>query len=178
MEIIKGDICEISADAIVNAANSSLCGGGGVDGAIHKRAGNDSLNKACSEMIKEIGICHAGGSVYTSAFALPAKYIIHTVGPIWYGGFRNESITLAKAYASSLKLALELNCESIAFPNISVGAYGFPKDLASDVAIETCRKFLLSNNDKLKVIFVCFEDDNYRLYLDKIGKNYTLNKNI
>ena len=161
IKVIKEDITKMHVDAIVNAANSELKGGGGVDGAIHK-AGGPVIMEEC----RKIGGCPTGEAVITIAGNLPAKFVIHTVGPIWFGGNKNEEKLLAYAYYNSLKLAIENGLKSIAFPNISTGVYGFPKDLASSIAIETTRKFIDSKKSIIKVIFVCFDDENYQLYPD------------
>ena len=159
--VIKGDITKIHVDAIVNAANTELMGGGGVDGAIH-RAGGPKIIEEC----RNIGGCPTGEAVITTAGNLPSKYVIHTVGPIWHGGNINEEKLLESAYRNSLLLARENGLDSVAFPNISTGVYGFPKDLASSIAIETTRKFIDSKKSTIKVTFVCFDDENYQLYLD------------
>jgi O-acetyl-ADP-ribose deacetylase (regulator of RNase III) len=135
LEISVGDITTIDFDAIVNAANSGLKGGGGVDGAIHRAAGAEKLQAACREIIAEIGRLPAGKSVATPGFSLPAEAIIHTVGPIWSGGGQGESETLASAYRESLELAASKDLQSVAFPAISCGAYGFPLDSAAEIAV-------------------------------------------
>jgi O-acetyl-ADP-ribose deacetylase len=159
LEILKGDITKMHVDAIVNAANSALSGGGGVDGAIH-RAGGPDIMEAC----RKIGGCPTGEAVITTAGKLPAKFVIHTVGPIWSGGEHGEEELLAKAYRNSLDLAIKNELKSIAFPNISTGVYGFPKDQAAAIALETTRSFLRTASVKPDVYFVCFDDENYRLY--------------
>ena len=159
IKVIKGDITKMHVDAIVNAANSGLKGGGGVDGAIH-RAGGPAIMEEC----RKIGGCPTGEAVITAAGNLPAKFVIHTVGPVWGGGNKNEEKLLANAYDNSLNLAMENGLKSIAFPNISTGVYGFPKDLASSIAIETTRNFLNSQKSAIEVTFVCFDDENYNLY--------------
>lgn len=159
IKVIKGDITKVHVVAIVNAANSELRGGGGVDGAIHK-AGGPKIMEEC----REIGGCPTGEAVITTAGNLPAQFVIHTVGPIWTGGNKNEEKLLANAYDNSLKLALKKGLKSMAFPNISTGIYGFPIDLASSIAIETTRNFLDSQKAKIEVTFVCFDDENYNLY--------------
>jgi O-acetyl-ADP-ribose deacetylase (regulator of RNase III) len=159
IEILNGDITKLHVDAIVNAANSALRGGGGVDGAIH-RAGGPTIMEAC----RKIGGCPTGEAVITTAGKLPAKFVIHTVGPIWSGGEHGERELLAKAYKSSLDLALKNQVKSIAFPNISTGVYGFPKDQAAAIAVETTRLFLRNTSLKPNVYFVCFDEENYRLY--------------
>lgn len=159
IEVIKADITLLEVDAIVNAANSRLAGGGGVDGAIHNAAGAE-LHVACSE----IGGCPTGNAIITSGFNLKAVYIIHTVGPVWKGGHRDESELLASCYHNSLMLADENSIKSIAFPNISTGVYGFPKDAAAKIAISEVQKFIEENSFLERIVFVCFDDENYRIY--------------
>lgn len=149
-KIINGDITEIKADAIVNAANSALKAGGGVCGAIFRAAGHDKLQKECDK----IGYCDTGSSVITGAYNLPAKYIIHTVGPVWYGGNRREAQLLYNCYKSALDLALENECKSVAFPLISSGIYGYPKNEALDIAKRAINDFLLLHD--LSVYLVLF----------------------
>ncbi len=163
IELIQGDITKISVDCIVNAANSSLLGGGGVDGAIH-RAGGPAILEECKQIVARWGECQAGEAVITTAGNLPAKHVIHTVGPIWTGGQNDEEQKLSNCYFFSLELAVKHNCQSIAFPNISTGVYRFPKEQASRIAIETVRDFLSKAETMKKVIFVCFDDENLRLY--------------
>lgn len=163
VEIIKGNITKIAVDAIVNAANSSLLGGGGVDGAIH-RAGGPAILEACKEIRNKQGGCKTGEAVITTAGNLPAKFVIHTVGPVWNGGSSNEESLLGRAYNNSLQLAVENKVRTISFPNISTGVYGFPKDKAAAIAIKTVSEFLGKTHAIEKVIFVCFDDDNYSLY--------------
>lgn len=158
IQIIRGDITKIKADAIVNAANSSLMGGGGVDGAIH-RAGGPSILEECKDIIAKIGSCPTGHAVITGAGKLKSKHVIHTVGPVWYGGHSNEHKMLALCYRNSLQLAAEHNCKTIAFPNISTGAYGLPKKEAAKIAFKTVSEFLLNTVKIKKVIFVCFDDE-------------------
>ena len=129
IEVIKGDITQVKADAVVNAANSSLMGGGGVDGAIH-RIGGPVILEECKKIVARQGGCKTGEAVITTAGNLPAKYVIHTVGPVWNGGNNGEREKLANCYVNSLRLAVEHNCKTIAFPNISTGVYRFPKDEA------------------------------------------------
>jgi O-acetyl-ADP-ribose deacetylase (regulator of RNase III) len=167
--IIKGDITRFMADAIVNAANTSLLGGGGVDGAIH-RAGGPAILEDCRKIIARQGGCKTGEAVITTAGNLPSKFVIHTVGPVWNGGLRNEETKLANCYRNSLQLAVENNCKSIAFPSISTGIYRFPKDKAAQVAINTTIDFLSTNDSIEKVIFVCFDDENFN-ELEKVTVN-------
>ncbi|MDR1610662.1 MAG: O-acetyl-ADP-ribose deacetylase [Candidatus Symbiothrix sp.] len=162
IEIIRGDITKIQADAIVNAANSSLLGGGGVDGAIH-RAGGSAILEECKQIRAKQGGCKTGEAVITCAGKLPARFVIHTVGPVWNGGQRNEPQKLAACYRNSLLLAVENNCKTIAFPNISTGVYGYPKKEAATVAFQTVADFLAGNDTIEKVYFVCFDEENYAL---------------
>lgn len=163
MEVIQGDITKFKGDAIVNAANTSLLGGGGVDGAIH-RAGGPAILEECRKIKNRQGGCKVGEAVITTGGALPGKHVIHTVGPVWNGGRSDEEELLANAYRSSLRLALENNIHTIAFPNISTGIYHFPKDKAARIAISTVKKFLSQDGVDVKVTFVCFDDENYRIY--------------
>jgi len=163
IELIKGDITRLKVDAIVNAANSSLMGGGGVDGAIHQ-AGGPAILEDCRKTIAKQGSCKTGEAVITTAGNLPAKFVIHTVGPVWNNGKKNEASLLAACYQNSLKLAVKHNLSSIAFPNISTGIYGYPKEEAAKIAINTVAKFLDQNDLITKVYFVCFDEENYQLY--------------
>lgn len=163
LSLIQGDITKLKADAIVNAANSSLMGGGGVDGAIH-RAGGPAILDECREIVARRGRCATGQAVITSGGNLPARFVIHTVGPVWYGGRNNEERLLAEAYLNSLNLAVERGVKTIAFPNISTGVYGFPKAEAAKIAVDTVRKFLEINTQLQMVSFVCFDAENYELY--------------
>lgn len=167
--IVKGDITNIKADVIVNAANSSLLGGGGVDGAIH-RAGGPKILEECYEIRNRQGGCKTGEAVMTTAGNLPAKFVIHTVGPVWAGGMKGEPELLARCYLNSMKLAVENRAESIAFPNISTGIYGFPKEKAAPVALKTVQDFLSRHDTALKVIFVCFDGENEQLYKTLLEK--------
>ena len=160
IEITQGDITKIKVDAIVNAANSSLMGGGGVDGAIHRAGGPEILDE-CRKIIAKQGSCKTGEAVITTAGKLPARLVIHTVGPIWNGGSNDESVKLANCYKNSLQLAITNNCKTVAFPNISTGVYGFPKKEAAAIAVKTARDFLSTNQELEKVIFVCFDPENF-----------------
>lgn len=164
MELVQGDITKIHVDAIVNAANNSLLGGGGVDGAIHKAGGKAILDE-CMEIRNRQGGCETGEAVITTAGKLPAKYVIHTVGPVWHDGNDGEEQLLRNCYRNCLTLALGNNVETIAFPNISTGVYRFPKQLAAQAAIDEVSRFVRDNESKLqKVIFVCYDSANYKLY--------------
>ncbi|RFM25976.1 O-acetyl-ADP-ribose deacetylase [Deminuibacter soli] len=163
IQLVRGDITTIHADAIVNAANSSLLGGGGVDGAIH-RAGGPAILEACRAIRAKQGSCAAGEAVITTGGKLPARYVIHTVGPVWNGGSKNEEQLLANAYRNSLKLALEHGIKTIAFPNISTGIYHFPKQRAAAIAVETVQQFFAYSTAIEQVLFVCFDEENYNIY--------------
>jgi O-acetyl-ADP-ribose deacetylase (regulator of RNase III) len=164
IQIIKGDITKVQVDAMVNAANTSLLGGGGVDGAIH-RAGGPEILEACRQIRARQGGCAIGEAVVTTAGKLPAKYVIHTVGPVWRGGGHGEENLLANAYRNSLRLAAENNCQSVAFPNISTGVYGYPLQKAAQVVHQTVGIFLEEHPDVFRtIIFVCFDEENYVLY--------------
>lgn len=159
LELVKGDITTLSVDGIVNAANTSLLGGGGVDGAIHRAAGPELLDEC-----RKLKGCPTGEAKITKGYKLNAKHVIHTVGPVWSGGYMNEPELLASCYRSSLKLAKENKLKSIAFPGISTGVYGFPKELAATIAVNETRKFFLKNSLPEKVIFVAFDDESKRIY--------------
>lgn len=163
IKLIQGDITKVAVDAVVNAANSSLLGGGGVDGAIH-RAGRPQILEECRAIRNRQGKCKTGEAVITTAGNLPAKYVIHTVGPVWNGGNKNEPAFLANCYKNSLGLAVENGVTTIAFPNISTGIYGYPKEGAAKVAVATVEEFLSGNDTIEAVTFVCFDADNYNLY--------------
>lgn len=167
IQIMQGDITKVEVDAIVNAANSSLLGGGGVDGAIH-RAGGPEILEECKKIREMQGGCPTGEAVITTAGKLPAKYVIHTVGPVWRGGDQDEPRLLANCYQNSLALAVENAVTTIAFPNISTGVYRFPKELAVEIALQTVVAFLKDDQQIKKVIFVCFDRENYELYQRKI----------
>ena len=153
----------METDAIVNAANTSLLGGGGVDGAIH-RAGGQAILDECIAIRNRQGGCKTGEAVITTGGKLPAKYVIHTVGPVWNGDKKEKEDLLANSYRNSLTLAAENNITSIAFPNISTGIYHFPKDKAARIAVDTINDFLNENETIYEVVFVCFDDENYNLY--------------
>ncbi|MGV3657270.1 MAG: O-acetyl-ADP-ribose deacetylase [Chitinophagaceae bacterium] len=160
IQVIQGDITTVSVDVIVNAANSGLLGGGGVDGAIH-RAGGPAILQECRKIVARQGGCPTGEAVITTAGNLPAKYVIHTVGPVWQGGTDGEAELLASCYSRSLTLAVQHSCRSIAFPNISTGVYGYPKQQAAQVATQAVRQFLQSSKVFESVFMVCFDDENY-----------------
>ena len=151
LELLKGDITTLKLDAIVNAANKTLLGGGGVDGAIHRAAGSDLL-AAC----KLLNGCNTGQAKITKGYLLPSKFVIHTVGPIWKGGKANEPELLANCYLNSLQLAADYELTSIAFPNISTGVYGFPKEQAAVIAIQIVQSFMARDTSIKKIYFVCF----------------------
>lgn len=161
IEVIKADITSLEVDAIVNAANTSLLGGGGVDGAIHRKGGKKILEE-CIAIRNKQGGCATGEAVFTTAGDLPAKYVIHTVGPVWQDGTKNEPELLKKCYLNSLKIAEELKVESIAFPSISTGIYKYPKQKAAEVAIEVAKNHQKSTIKKIQ--FVCFDDENFKIY--------------
>ena len=157
-ELYKGDITKLEVDAIVNAANNSLLGGGGVDGAIHRAAGDELL-----EECKLLNGCATGDAKITKGYNLPAKYVIHTVGPIW-SGRKEDAELLRKCYLKSLELAAKNEIKSIAFPNISTGVYGYPKEDAANIAITTVSDFLKKDNTIETLIFVVFDEKNHRIY--------------
>jgi O-acetyl-ADP-ribose deacetylase len=168
IQVIKGDITTLKVDAIVNAANNSLLGGGGVDGAIHRAAG-PALLEECKNVRHTHGECATGDAVITRAGNLPAKFVVHTVGPVWHGGKSNESALLRSAYERSLQLAVENECNSVAFPTISTGAYGYPKKEAAEVAILAVAAFL-KMHPRLKVIFCCFDEENFLIMNRELEK--------
>jgi len=163
IELTRGDITKQRTDAIVNAANSSLMGGGGVDGAIH-RAGGPAILEECRKIIAKQGTCKTGEAVITTGGLLPAKFVIHTVGPVWNGGNNNEAGKLANCYLNSLQLAVEYKIETIAFPNISTGIYGYPKEEAAKLALKNTIDFLATDLFQKKILFVCFDEENYLIY--------------
>jgi O-acetyl-ADP-ribose deacetylase (regulator of RNase III) len=173
LELVRGDITRLKVDAIVNAANSSLLGGGGVDGAIHRVAG-PALLEECIRIARERrhipgGPCPAGDAVITGAGKLPCKRVIHTAGPVWRGGREGEADLLASCYRKSLLLARDEGLKTIAFPNISTGVYGYPRDKAAVVAVETVRRVLEETPEIEKVIFAVFDEENYRIYSGLLG---------
>lgn len=170
IRLIKGDITKVDAEAIVNAANNSLLGGGGVDGAIHNAGGKQILEE-CIAIRNKQGGCKTGEAVITTGGLLKAKFVIHTVGPVWNGGTNDEDRLLSNCYINSLKLAEENNIKTIAFPNISTGVYGFPKERASKIAVKTVKEYLAKSKSVEKVTFVCFDDENYQLYLNLLEEN-------
>lgn len=161
--LLQGDITQIKADAIVNAANSSLMGGGGVDGAIH-RAGGPAILEECRMIIARQGSCKTGEAVITTAGKLPARYVIHTVGPVWNNGKKNEAEKLSLCYKNSLQLAAENNVNTIAFPNIGTGIYGYPKKEAAEIAIQTVSEIITEKSFIETLYFVCFDKENHDIY--------------
>ncbi len=159
MEVMQGDITKLEVDAIVNAANPSLLGGGGVDGAIHRAAGPRLL-----EECKILGGCPTGNAKLSNGYDLPAKFVIHTVGPVWHDGDDDEDPLLERCYSRSLALAVENGAKTIAFPAISTGVYGFPKERAANIAVETVGAFLKDDKTLDKVIFCCFDQGTYEIY--------------
>ncbi|GAB6283500.1 MAG: O-acetyl-ADP-ribose deacetylase [Ignavibacterium sp.] len=166
IEIVKGDITKLKVDAIVNAANSTLLGGGGVDGAIHQAAGPKLL-----EECKTLGGCKTGEAKITKGYNLPAKFVIHTVGPVWYGGNNSEDRLLVNCYKNSLKLAVENNIKTIAFPAISTGVYHFPLERATRIAIKEVKDFLDKTDAIEKIYFVCFDEQTYNTYKNILKNN-------
>jgi O-acetyl-ADP-ribose deacetylase len=159
IEILRGDITNLEVDAIVNAANTTLLGGGGVDGAIHRAAGAELLAEC-----RTLGGCEPGQAKITRGYHLPARFVIHTVGPVWRGGKHDEARILANCYRNSLQLAVENQIKTIAFPAISCGAYGYPVEEAAHIAFKTTRDFLTTNDELQKVIFVIWGEDVYDAY--------------
>ncbi len=157
IELLQDDITKLAVDAIVNAANETLLGGGGVDGAIHRAAGPELLAEC-----RTLNGCETGQAKITNGYRLPAKHVIHTVGPIWYGGSRNEETLLRNCYLNSLQLADKQGLTSVAFPNISTGVYRFPKERAAEIAVEAVKSYQPKSVEK--VIFVCFDKENFEIY--------------
>jgi len=159
IDVVRGDITKLKIDVIVNAANTTLLGGGGVDGAIHRAAGPELLAEC-----RTLGGCQPGEAKITRGYHLPARFVIHTVGPIWRGGKRGEARILANCYRNSLQLAVENEIKTTAFPAISCGAYGYPIEQAAQIALETTREFFAASGDSAKVIFALWDEDVYEAY--------------
>lgn len=168
IQCIQGDITTLEADAIVNAANNSLMGGGGVDGAIHK-AGGPQILEECMAIRKRQGGCPTGEAVITTGGSLKAKFVIHAVGPVWTGNNEEEEKLLASAYRNSLTLAVGNTVKTIVFPNISTGIYRFPKKRAAEIAIHEVTDFLNKDESLQQVIFCCFDDENYKIYCELLA---------
>lgn len=166
LNVVRANITTLSIDAIVNAANSSLLGGGGVDGAIHRGAGPELL-EAC----RRLNGCKTGQAKITPGFRLPARYVIHTVGPVWRGGTQGEEALLASCYGKSLALAVEHNVQTLAFPSISTGAYGYPIEQAAQVAVSTVRSFGTETQRSLDVTFCCFSEADLDVYETLLGRS-------
>ncbi len=165
IQVTQGDITKLAVDVIVNAANTTLLGGGGVDGAIHRAAGPQLL-----EECRGLRGCATGEAKITRGYGLPAKYVIHTVGPVWRGGGHNEPALLKSCYQRSLELAGEKGLKTVAFPCISTGVYGFPKREAARIAVSTVREFLAAGPSSVeKVVFVCFSGEDYEIYNDLLN---------
>jgi len=171
LSILKGDITEMKVDAIVNAANSSLLGGGGVDGAIHRKGGRQILEE-CILIRNRQGGCKTGEAVYTNAGKLDARYVIHTVDPVWNNGQNEEKKLLKKCYTNTLSLAQDLGVKSIAFPNVSTGIYKFPKTVAAKIAIEVIQAFAHSENTIQEIIMVCFDQENFDIYKELLSRQF------
>jgi O-acetyl-ADP-ribose deacetylase (regulator of RNase III) len=169
LALVQGDITIQATDAIVNAANSGLMGGGGVDGAIH-RAGGPAIMEQCRKIREKIGRLPAGKAVITTGGRLKAKYVIHTVGPVWHGGTSGEAELLASAYRESLKLADEKGLKSISFPAISTGAYGYPLEPAARVALQTVLDFMSQDKSLEEVVFVLYDSATYQIYAETLRK--------
>jgi len=166
IELQQGDITKLSIDIIVNAANTSLLGGGGVDGAIHRAGGPEILDE-CRAIRNRQGGCKVGEAVYTTAGNLEAQYVIHTVGPKWNNGQSNEAEKLRNCYRNALRIADELGMKRIAFPNISTGIYGYPKQEAATIAVETVQQYTSKSLEQ--VVFVCFDASNHSIYKEILG---------
>ena len=172
ISLVRGDITKQSIDAIVNAANSGLLGGGGVDGAIH-RAGGPAILEECKQIRNLQGPCAPGQAVITGGGNLIAKHVIHAVGPIWRGGTTNEADTLASAYRASLSLAQAFDLKTIAFPSISTGAYGYPVDAAAAIAISTVTEFCQRDSALTEVRFVLFDEFTFNAYADALNQSFS-----
>ncbi len=166
ISLFRGDITSLKVDAVVNAANTSLLGGGGVDGAIHRAAGKELLAEC-----RTLNGCATGDAKITKGYNLPAKFVIHTVGPVWHGGKSGEPEKLASCYKRSLQLAVENGIKTIAFPNISTGVYGYPKKEAAKIATQTVTSFLENNNEISQVIFCIFDNENFEYYRELLQIN-------
>jgi O-acetyl-ADP-ribose deacetylase (regulator of RNase III) len=169
IELVQGDITTLQVDAIVNAANTSLLGGGGVDGAIH-RAGGPAILQECKKIRERQGGCPTGEAVITTGGKLTARFVIHTVGPVWRGGRDGEPELLAACYRNSLRLAVENGVRSLAFPGISTGVYGYPRELAAGTAIREVQAFLTRDESLEKVVFVCFDRESRAIYASALGE--------
>ncbi len=169
IEIVEGDITKQHVDAVVNAANNSLLGGGGVDGAIHRAAGPELLAET-----RTLGGCPTGEARVTKGYRLPARYVIHTVGPVWRGGRAGEDGLLAACYRNSLEAARRAGAKSVAFPSISTGAYGFPLERAARIALEETAGFLKGERTMTKVVFVCFGGDALKIYRETARKIFRM----
>jgi len=165
MQVLEGDITTLEVDAIVNAANESLLGGGGVDGAIHRAAGPGLLAEC-----RTVGGCPTGEARITGGYELPARHVIHTVGPVWHGGGQGEAERLRSCYLESLRLAEAAGCERVAFPCISTGVYGYPKDAACDIAVATVSDWLAGHDRPRTVIFCCFGEADAALYRQRLAR--------
>jgi len=164
MRVMQTDITTLDVDAIVNAANSSLLGGGGVDGAIHRAAGPELLAEC-----RTLGGCPTGEARITRGYRLPARHVIHTVGPVWHGGSQSEAELLTDCYRNSLQLAFDHGLDSVAFPAISTGIYGYPSDLAAAVAVQECRRFSEDHDRPTEIIFACFDAHTAALYEQRLA---------
>lgn len=169
LTLIQGDITKQTTDAIVNAANSSLMGGGGVDGAIH-RTGGPAILEECKKIVARQGRLPTGKAVITTGGDLKTRHVIHTVGPVWHGGSRGEDDLLASAYSESLALAVANGLKTIAFPSISTGAYGYPVDSAAEVALQTVIKFLQKETPLQEVVFVLFDNRTCEVYIEQLER--------
>lgn len=163
IDVVLGDITQMEVDALVNAANNALMGGGGVDGAIH-RAGGPAILEDCKRIVQERGALPTGSAVATTAGALNARMVIHTVGAVWRGGDQQKDQLLEQAYLNSLEEARKQGARSVAFPNISTGVYGFPRQRAASIAIRSCRQYRAMYHQPERIIFVCFDEDNASIY--------------